>query len=158
MQTFDAAFQSRIHISIEYKELDATSRKAVWTTFLEQHNIAQAAARDKPPKGLVSAAKSAATETTDGAPSTDEKVEKEAAELHRKRTMAHAMTQKDIDKLSEHPVNGRQIKNLLKNAQSIACQKGEGLSHKHVKMVLDSTQHLLGTSQESERNRMSWFA
>ncbi|KAI9817745.1 MAG: hypothetical protein M1827_000864 [Pycnora praestabilis] len=34
VQTFDAAFQSRIHISIDYPELSLSSRRQVWTNFL----------------------------------------------------------------------------------------------------------------------------
>lgn len=35
VQTFDAAFQSRIHISLEYPELSVSSRLTVWKNFLE---------------------------------------------------------------------------------------------------------------------------
>lgn len=35
VQTFDAAFQSRIHISLEYPELSVSSRRTVWKNFLE---------------------------------------------------------------------------------------------------------------------------
>ncbi|KAL1630041.1 hypothetical protein SLS54_000901 [Diplodia seriata] len=43
VQTFDAAFQSRIHISLEYPELSVSSRLTVWKNFLaaspEKHAI-----------------------------------------------------------------------------------------------------------------------
>lgn len=35
VQTFDPAFQSRIHISLNYEELTVESRKTVWSNFLE---------------------------------------------------------------------------------------------------------------------------
>lgn len=34
VKTFDQAFQSRIHISLEYPELSIDSRKTVWKNFL----------------------------------------------------------------------------------------------------------------------------
>ena len=34
VNTFDAAFQSRIHISLEYPELSPSSRRTVWANFL----------------------------------------------------------------------------------------------------------------------------
>lgn len=36
VQTFDAAFQSRIHISLDYPELNIDSRRTVWANFLAQ--------------------------------------------------------------------------------------------------------------------------
>jgi SpoVK/Ycf46/Vps4 family AAA+-type ATPase len=35
VQTFDAAFQSRIHISLEYPELSKESRRIIWKSFIE---------------------------------------------------------------------------------------------------------------------------
>jgi AAA+ superfamily predicted ATPase len=34
VETFDPAFQSRIHISLDYQELSIESRKTVWDNFL----------------------------------------------------------------------------------------------------------------------------
>jgi len=43
VQTFDQAFQSRIHISLDYQELSINSRRTVWSNFLEsspqEHSI-----------------------------------------------------------------------------------------------------------------------
>lgn len=45
VQTFDPAFQSRIHISLDYPELSIESRKLVWSNFLDsstqEHTISQ---------------------------------------------------------------------------------------------------------------------
>ena len=42
----DTAFQSRIHISMEYKELSLSSRRHVWSNFLaaspKKHNFSEA--------------------------------------------------------------------------------------------------------------------
>jgi AAA+ superfamily predicted ATPase len=35
VQTFDPAFQSRIHISLDYQELSIKSRKTVWSNFID---------------------------------------------------------------------------------------------------------------------------
>ena len=155
VQTFDAAFQSRIHISLDYPELDQKSRKTVWVNFLEQHDVAQAASRERPPKALISAAKS--SDTAKGTTSGDAEAEKEATELHLKRTLPHAMQPKQIDELSHMTMNGRQIKNILKTAQLLASRNGEGLSYEHVQQVMKVTQHLLNTSQESVRVRGSIY-
>jgi len=36
VQTFDEAFQSRIHVSLRYNALDTDTRLAIWSTFLER--------------------------------------------------------------------------------------------------------------------------
>ena len=155
VQTFDAAFQSRIHISLEYHELDAKSRKTVWVNFLDQHDVAQAASRERPPKALPSAAKS--PEQINGVSATGV-ADEDAQELHRKRTLPHAMQSKDVDRLSSLNMNGRQIKNILKTAQLLASKRGEGLSYNHVRTVMEVTQHLHNTTQESERTKASFFS
>ena len=133
VQTFDAAFQSRIHISLEYAELDTKSRKQVWDNFLNQHDEAQAVSRERGPKALATAAKSDSTSSASVA-----EIDKTALELHQKRTLPHAMEPKDVDKLSRLNMNGRQIKNILKTAQLLASKRGEGLAYDHVKTVMVS--------------------
>lgn len=157
VQTFDAAFQSRIHISIDYPELSIESRRTVWENFLKQHDIAQAASREKPLKPLVSAARSSDATLVNGT-HTDEEKEKEAADLHQKRTLPHNMTKKDVDSLSLMNMNGRQIKNVLKTAQLLASKRGEGLAKTHVMTVLDVTQHLHNATREKETTRSSIFS
>ncbi|KAF2404108.1 P-loop containing nucleoside triphosphate hydrolase protein [Trichodelitschia bisporula] len=39
VNTFDAAFQSRIHISLDYPELSIESRRTVWSNFLTASNV-----------------------------------------------------------------------------------------------------------------------
>ncbi len=41
LSTFDPAFQSRIHLTIHYPDLDTAARKAIWSNFL---NISSATA------------------------------------------------------------------------------------------------------------------
>ncbi|KAF2768952.1 P-loop containing nucleoside triphosphate hydrolase protein [Teratosphaeria nubilosa] len=163
VQTFDQAFQSRIHISLEYHELDAKSRKTVWNNFLQQHDISQTAARVRRLKALPSAAKAPPTNdvTTNGDVPNGSNgfadVDK-ALELRKKQTLPHQLTAKHIDKLSQLNLNGRQIKNFLKTAQLLASRRGEGLSYEHVDTVMEVTQHLHNTTQESERTKQSFFS
>ena len=88
VDNIDPAFESRIHVSMEYKDLSVTARRAVWANFL---------------KGS-------------------------------KRP--HEIKDSDLDKLAEHVLNGRQIKNVLKAAQLLATRKGSSLKTEHVTTVL----------------------
>ena len=38
LSTFDAAFQSRIHLMINYPRLDVQSKKSIWQTFIRPHS------------------------------------------------------------------------------------------------------------------------
>ncbi|KAK3676674.1 hypothetical protein LTR78_003449 [Recurvomyces mirabilis] len=156
VQTFDAAFQSRIHISLDYKELDHKSRLTVWKNFLKQHDVAQAAARDRPLKALVSAAKALQNGTHDsvsGTDGADEDSNARVQELHKKRTLAHNISDQDMTRLASMSMNGRQIKNVLKTAQLLASKRGEGLSYDHVKTVMEVTQHLLKSEQATQATK-----
>lgn len=169
VNTFDAAFQSRIHISLDYPELSIDSRKSVWRNFLTQHNVVQKSARDRgPPKASAAkvsanaASTTAPTATTLEANSTDgahDTTEKEAAALatHNEATQPHALTESNISKLAMMHMNGRQIKNVLKTAQLLASRKAEALKMDHVTRVLDVTQHLHNSTRETERARSAIF-
>jgi SpoVK/Ycf46/Vps4 family AAA+-type ATPase len=163
VETFDAAFQSRIHISLEYKELDAKSREAVWQNFLKQHDIAQAAARERPPRPLATAAKAhlrtstTSPETLSSSSSADDAAAAQKA-YHHRLTLPHAITPRDMVKLAALNMNGRQIKNILKTAQLLASQRGEGLSYHHIDTVMDVTQHLHNAGRESRATKSSLFS
>jgi len=88
VENIDSAFQSRIHISIQYSELSTSSRRHVWSNFL---NIS---------------------------------------------SQTHEFSDKDLDNLAGIPMNGRQIKNVLKTAQLLASRKGTPLRYEHVDTVL----------------------
>ena len=36
VSTFDQAFESRIHLKLQYPDLDVTARKAIWATLLQK--------------------------------------------------------------------------------------------------------------------------
>jgi ATP-dependent 26S proteasome regulatory subunit len=104
VKDMDQAFQSRIHMSLEYPALDATARESVWRGFLSR-----------------------------------------AISLH--ATMegdsAHTITEDEIKALAGLDLNGRQIKNVLKTANLLACHKEEKLSFKHLRIVLRVEGHSL---------------
>jgi hypothetical protein len=104
VKDMDPAFQSRIHMSLEYPELDTTSRNAVWRTFLGR------------------------TVTLD-------------KKFH--GSDAYDVTEKEIARLSNLNLNGRQIKNVLKMANLLSCQKGEKLNFGHLQKVLRVQGHSL---------------
>lgn len=150
VSTFDPAFQSRIHISIDYPELSPDSRRKIWENFLGRHNDAQAAVRLTLPKNPTSSIKSASDIIDDN--------DDEAAKAkHEALTQPHAITKEEIRQLSLLKINGRQIKNMLKTAQLLANRKAEPLSHKHIKTVLDATQHLHNANKVTEDARSSIF-
>ena len=150
VQTFDAAFQSRIHISIDYPELSIESRRTVWENFLRQHDIAQSAARDKPLKALASAAKSQENKMPNGlaehesdeekqakAGAEKEAKDKGAQELHQKRTLPHKITKRDLDSLSLMNMNGKQCATRCANTTIANTYTG-----RQIKNILKTAQLL----------------
>ncbi|KAL8396315.1 hypothetical protein RB594_004692 [Gaeumannomyces avenae] len=85
VDNIDQAFQSRIHVSLEYSSLDPTSRAAIWRNFLGGRM---------------------------------------------------GITPTDIEELAEYPLNGRQIKNVLKTAQLLASRKQSELKRSFIDTVL----------------------
>ncbi len=43
----------------------------------------------------------------------------------------------DLQQLSKQDLNGREIKNVMGSAQDMAINKGEPLSMRHIRLVLD---------------------
>ncbi|PVH77056.1 P-loop containing nucleoside triphosphate hydrolase protein [Cadophora sp. DSE1049] len=92
VKNMDPAFQSRIHISMEYPGLDKSSRMQVWKNFLA-------------------------------------------------RGVEHEIGEGEVESLAEVEINGRQIKNVLKTGQLLACHQGVKLKYEHLKTVLDVEKH-----------------
>ncbi|KAM5344895.1 hypothetical protein ACJ41O_010757 [Fusarium nematophilum] len=97
VKNMDPAFQSRIHMSLEYPPLDSSAREAVWRGFLSRAIHLEA------------------------------KVAGEAV---------HEISEDEIKALAGLDLNGRQIKNVLKTANLLACHKGEKLAFRHLRTVL----------------------
>ncbi|KAF5388758.1 hypothetical protein D9757_005573 [Collybiopsis confluens] len=90
VESFDEAFQSRIHVALKYNDLTAESRRAVWKNFLTRLGV--------------------------------EKLE---------------ISEKDYDILQGYVMNGRQIKNAVKTAKSLADFDGQKIGLETVETVLD---------------------
>lgn len=89
----DPAFESRIHVSLHYPDLDFDARREIWKSFIS---------------------KVQAGETN---PST--------------------LSSEEIGTLASHALNGRQIKNLVASARSIARENGENIDASHITTVLE---------------------
>lgn len=94
VETFDDAFQSRIHVALRYGELTVKAKKTVWKMFLELCR------------------KSESCGVAD-------------------------FSEHDLDALSRHTLNGRQIKNVVRTAQALALNEKKTLTLDHIKRVLD---------------------
>ncbi|KKA23716.1 AAA family ATPase [Rasamsonia emersonii CBS 393.64] len=94
VETFDDAFQSRIHIALRYGDLTTKAKRSVWKMFLDK------------------------VRSIDGV---------ETA----------TFTDKDLDALARHNLNGRQIKNSVRTAQALAVNEKTALSMSHIKRVLE---------------------
>ncbi|KAJ6499691.1 P-loop containing nucleoside triphosphate hydrolase protein [Mycena vitilis] len=88
VNTFDPAFQSRIHMALKYENLEAQARKGLWKDFLGK-------------------LKAGANVSEEG-----------------------------YDVLASYDVNGRQIKNAVKTAESLASFKGQPLNLEYLETVL----------------------
>ena len=93
LENMDAAFESRIHLTLNYSDLDKTSRKHVWSTFLTTH-------------------------------------------ARTKNSNVGTFTDAELEKLAKVPLNGRQIKNVLKTATLLASKYDECLGMSHLDTVL----------------------
>jgi SpoVK/Ycf46/Vps4 family AAA+-type ATPase len=82
----DPAFQSRIHVHMEYPDLTAKARRAIWSSFLNK--------------------------------------------------LPSQFNKEDLDNVAQLPLNGRQIKNVVKTAQLLALDEQGRLSKDHVDTVL----------------------
>jgi chromatin segregation and condensation protein Rec8/ScpA/Scc1 (kleisin family) len=113
VENIDAAFESRIHLSLQYDELDKPSRKHVWETFLSRASSSG-----------VGGSKENSLETF------------KQNGIEALQEDASGFTSYEIDKLAERPMNGRQIKNVLKTSQLLASKQGVKLAFGHVDTVL----------------------
>ncbi|KAK2764865.1 hypothetical protein FQN54_008562 [Arachnomyces sp. PD_36] len=104
-ENIDPAFESRIHVSLNYPELDPTSRRQIWTQFLGDEHIG-------------------------------------------------GFTRQELDQMAEVPLNGRQIKNVLRTAHLLAQKQKVGrLGYGHIQTILKlrtSNLALLGDSKDDD--------
>ncbi|KAK8054212.1 P-loop containing nucleoside triphosphate hydrolase protein [Apiospora saccharicola] len=104
--SFDEAFKSRIHIPIRYTNLSQDSRLQIWRNFLA-----------RVPRSEFEAKAS----------------EDDAANTNGERKAL--VSEKDLAELAEHDLNGRQIKNVIKAAESLAAFEGKPLNMEQLREV-----------------------
>ena len=98
VESFDEAFQSRIHVALKYNDLTSESRRAVWKNFLSRLD--------------------------------DDKID---------------IDETGYDILQGYVMNGRQIKNAVKTAKSLADFNGQ-------KVGLETVQTVLEVQRDFERD------
>ncbi|KAJ4194865.1 hypothetical protein NW755_002285 [Fusarium falciforme] len=94
VETFDEAFQSRIHIALRYDALDAKAKRTIFQMFLDRVRALG-------------------------------------------KLQVEPLKEDDWTYLSKQELNGREIKNVISSAQDLAVNKGEALSMRHIKQVLN---------------------
>lgn len=105
---FDPAFLSRIHVALHFGELSLEARAHVWRAFLRKAGV-----------NLTVPKSSSSTPSTASGPSSVEEDEL-------------------VRRLATREVNGRQIKNACRTAQSLAYSRGEPLAVGHLEETLDA--------------------
>jgi len=122
VETFDEAFQSRIHIALRYSDLDRKAKKQIWSSFLSI--VAKDELENEGPGDSTNAAAT---------------------------PLREVVTKDELENLARRELNGRQIKNVVRTAQALAHNKGEKLGMTHLREVLEVTEgferDLKGTGQ-----------
>lgn len=151
MENIDAAFESRIHLSLQYDELDEASRKHIWETFLARaEGASNGANKEEANEGVDEASVNEASIKDDSnenltnpshTKTSGDEGAKEGGANEYLTTPSNSpkpptFTPQDISILSSRPLNGRQIKNVLKTSQLLASKQGIPLSFKHVDTVM----------------------
>ena len=111
VESFDHAFQSRLHLSLLYPDLSPESMRKIWVAF-----VAKAVEGQQQDASL--------SETIKKSPS----------------AKSSGITDKQFDMLSQARINGRQIKNIVATATILANSKAELLGYEHLRNILDTAQ------------------
>ncbi|KAK5109606.1 hypothetical protein LTR62_006843 [Meristemomyces frigidus] len=109
VDTFDPAFQSRIHLPLRYSELTHQAKKKIWTLFLDLVR------KSDPALSSLSSSSSSSSSSTSIAEFSDA----------------------DLESLSRFQMNGRQIKNCVRTAQALALREGGKLEMRHLRQVVE---------------------
>ena len=109
---FDEAFESRVHIAMNYTELSPSSRKEVWKTFLSPPSAS--------PSPSISGSSSMPADLS-------------SEPIERKKS---AISDSEIDEFVQMDLNGRQIKNVVKSAGLLALSERGPLNAEHIRTVL----------------------
>ena len=130
VETFDDAFQSRIHVALKYGALTPAARRTVWKMFLDMAREADAQSGAMASKPDSSSSSSTAAVVASSITTTVTSSSSTAAASSFPDTA-------QLDWLSRKQLNGRQIKNLVRTAQALALNEGQALAMDHLRRVLD---------------------
>ncbi|KAF2846580.1 hypothetical protein T440DRAFT_405332 [Plenodomus tracheiphilus IPT5] len=133
VETFDEAFQSRIHMGIRYENLSPKARREIW----KWHVGKVESMRDMEEKKEREKEKERAERGKEGGVGGDEIVEASTASVSKSGELVKPFSEADFDELSKRNMNGRQIKNTVKTSQAIALSEKTPFSMEHVKRVLE---------------------
>ncbi|GAA6023290.1 hypothetical protein JCM10207_006222 [Rhodosporidiobolus poonsookiae] len=121
IRSIDEAFLSRFSLAITYPNLDRPKRKVVWRLMLELAHV-----------GIESGGKEKGMVNGTTAPEKEQEQEKPEVESF--------VTPKYLDKLAAHSeFNGRQIKNIVRTAQSLAISQSTPLGPAQLDVVIKAS-------------------
>lgn len=100
--SIDRAFQSRIHLTLNYPELQPDAKEHIWRQFMTQ-----------------------------------------SAENN-------CLTDETFVRLAQLPLNGRQIKNIVKSAMLLATQQKTSVGIEQIQIVLTATGHEAGMIDQKD--------
>ncbi|GAA5874915.1 hypothetical protein JCM8547_003609 [Rhodosporidiobolus lusitaniae] len=141
IRSIDEAFLSRFSLAITYPNLDKPKRKHIWRQFLELAGvgIAPSSSSSSPPSG--SSASSSSYELVEGS----ERQEKEKKEYN------SYVSAKYLDSLAGiSGFNGRQIKNIIRTAHSLALSHRVPLGKTEIDTVVKASQAFVRDFEEAD--------
>jgi len=101
-KAIDKAFQSRVHLTLHYPDLDSSAKEHIWRLFVGNLSMA--------------------------------------------KTLTPTFDDETYTRLAQLPINGRQIRNVVKIAALMAAQEGSALRLDHLRTVLLATGEVEGGS------------
>ena len=73
-------------------------------------------------------------------------------------TLEHNLSKRDLERLAQVQLNGRQIKNIVKTARLLAKRSRKPLEYEHISTVLDVTMHLHQKMSQTDEQRTSVYS
>ncbi|TGZ83324.1 hypothetical protein EX30DRAFT_370338 [Ascodesmis nigricans] len=143
VETFDDAFQSRIHVALRYTDLKTSAKSAIWKMFIDKVHSTEVSAASEPsspptpPSPSMSATSLQTATVSDSSSKTiTESFANPTSTAPSPATLPRLITSEDISYLAKKDLNGRQIKNIVRTAQALAKSQGERMGMRHVRKVL----------------------
>ncbi|KAJ9656880.1 hypothetical protein H2198_004633 [Neophaeococcomyces mojaviensis] len=141
-EEIDVAFHSRIHISLPFPDLTENNREQIWRHFTKITNKKADARRTPstpatttPPTGTETDPETTHGSKTPSSAGIATPATSVSEDPHCENSLID-LTATDFRKLSQTPLNGRQIKNAFKTAVLLASYKKEKVQMKHIKTAL----------------------